>query len=271
MDHQHLYKYRSLDGKDFDYTRQILVENVLWFSRPSDFNDPFDCRPAVSTAATAAENKEWIDDLFKKKAPPMPRSERRLLKKSAKRQLAQSGRSGDVAWFDTVVGKIVNQAGVLSLSARCDHVLMWSHYTSAHRGVCIRFKAKRTTPFFGRAQQVSYSDARPVLNLVRDVEGDGSELARKTLLTKADFWSYEQEWRIIEHDLGPGLHRFDPAELLDGVILGANIRPDHKSKILEWVESRWMKIAVFEARVDATYFRLNVVPLNDAAAAEISD
>ena len=37
---------------------------------------------------------------------------------------------------------------------------MWSHCASAHRGVCIRFKAGRTTPFFGRARPVHYSDTR---------------------------------------------------------------------------------------------------------------
>ena len=54
------------------------------------------------------------------------------------------------------------------------------------------------------------------------------------------------------------------------MILGARMRPDHKAKVQERVEGRRRPVAVFEARIDATRFRLNFAPLNDAAAAESS-
>lgn len=34
-----LYKYYSIN----DYLYEVIKSSSCWFSRPSDFNDPFDC------------------------------------------------------------------------------------------------------------------------------------------------------------------------------------------------------------------------------------
>ena len=82
----------------------------------------------------------------------------------------------------------------------------------------------------------------------------------KALLTKADFWAYEQEWRIIEHDKGPGAHIYPPS-LLDGIILGARICPENRAKVLSWVSSRATKIEVLQARFHADLFRVEAIPV----------
>jgi hypothetical protein len=148
----------------------------------------------------------------------------------------------------------VNSAGVLSLSAKPGHILMWSHYANSHRGICIRFRASSNTPFFGRAQRVIYQTMRPVLNLIRDTPVNQSE---KALLTKADFWDYEEEWRIIEHAAGPGVHKF-PAGLLDGVILGARIYPENEKRIIEMINLRGEETRVLKAQSDPHAFRIRI-------------
>lgn len=156
--------------------------------------------------------------------------------------------------LDNAIAEIIDSAGVLSLSAKPDHVLMWSHYADSHRGICLRFRASSTTPFFGRAQRVVYQVQRPALNVMHDTPHIQSE---KALLTKADFWSYEEEWRIVEHDGGPGIHKF-PRELLDTVILGAHISPEDQGKVLKWIEQRTTETNVLQTQVDAKNFRLRI-------------
>jgi hypothetical protein len=39
---EHLYHYQSFN---LDHLREVIVDGVIHFSKPSDFNDPWDCRP----------------------------------------------------------------------------------------------------------------------------------------------------------------------------------------------------------------------------------
>jgi hypothetical protein len=43
-----LYKFRAYDTDEHrEWVRQILLENRVYFSRPSELNDPDDLRPIV--------------------------------------------------------------------------------------------------------------------------------------------------------------------------------------------------------------------------------
>ncbi len=251
-DVKYLYRYRSLaDPRSSNYVEQILLRNELYFSPPREFNDPFDCSPVPSLKSSGKEFHTFLGELTKRRRPDLSRSARRAQVSTIARDLARNQRSKEAQEaLRADMNKIVNETGILCLSAGCDHPLMWSHYADSHRGICLRFQASSTTPFFGRAQRVSYQSERPTLNLVRDTI---DEKVQKALLTKADYWSYEAEWRIIDHDAGPGVRQFPP-ELLDGVILGARISDTDKQKVLGWLEERQHRISVLYARTQATGF-----------------
>lgn len=250
-----LYKYRSLSGRSAEFVERLLIHDELYFPRPLEFNDPFDCCPVPSLEATQDEFAKYLDRLYKKYMPNLSRADRRrnvsnIAKDPSRNHLSMAS---NVALNNTM-NEAVNSAGVLSLSARADHVLMWSHYADSHRGICVRFRASSTTPFFGRAQRVVYQADRPVLNLIHDSPEAQSE---KALLTKADFWSYEEEWRIVEHEAGPGVHKF-PAGLLDAVILGARISPKDQERITKLVAQRRTKTDILHAQIDTKRFRLTI-------------
>jgi hypothetical protein len=116
--------------------------------------------------------------------------------------------------------------GIYSLSAVKDEILMWSHYADEHRGYCLMFEASDTTPFFGAAQEVHYSEALPAITPYSDTD---LEKAAKAMLTKYCGWSYEREWRIVDHESGAGLRDY-PAALLVGVIFGARMSPRDRAQ-----------------------------------------
>lgn len=255
-DIKYLYKYRSLSGDSSRYVERILLHDELYFPRPIQFNDPFDCCPVLSLQATDKEFADYLDDMYKRRMPSLSRADRRRSVSAILKDPSRNHRSKEaLESFGSAMTEAVNSAGVLSLSAKYDHILMWSHYADSHRGICLRFQASSSTPFFGRAQPIIYQEARPIVNLIHD---SPHAQADNALLTKADFWSYEEEWRIVEHEAGPGVHKF-PAGLLDVVILGARISSADKQKVLEWVAQRKTKAGVLQAQIDTERFRLKIL------------
>lgn len=251
----HLYKFRSL-ATDFEkFTERILTHNELYFSAPAAFNDPFDCLPVLSASASNEEFLKHMEDVFDRCFPIMSRQDRDTCTQIAlEKHQSTSNSSEEIERLNEVMKQITNTVGVLSLARNPDHILMWSHYADSHRGVCFRFKASSTTPFFGRAQSVSYQAERPIVNLFRDPP---YKQVNRALLTKADIWSYEKEWRVIEHNLGPGAYKF-PQALLDGIIFGARTEPSHKAKISELVKGGNSSIKLYEARISSKLFGVEI-------------
>ncbi|PKN69295.1 MAG: hypothetical protein CVU54_11185 [Deltaproteobacteria bacterium HGW-Deltaproteobacteria-12] len=81
-----------------------------------------------------------------------------------------------------------------------------------------------------------------------------------TLLTKSNLWSYEKEWRIIEHIKGVGKYSFPP-QLLTGVIIGCQMPDANKTKIINWAKNRNPKPLLYKAEVKKREFGLKIKPM----------
>jgi len=68
---------------------------------------------------------------------------------------------------------------------------MWSHYAENHQGICLEFRTDNNSLFI-LAQEVIYRSEYP-----RWVPQNLFEIAREMILTKAEDWSYEREFRLI--------------------------------------------------------------------------
>ncbi len=94
--------------------------------------------------------------------------------------------------------KFNENIGVLCLSEQWDSILMWGHYSQSHEGFVIGFDTdhqffnqRRTEKDeFGYLRQIHYQKSRPIVSLMNS---GGMEWFD----TKADVWSYENEWRMI--------------------------------------------------------------------------
>ena len=262
----HFYKYRSLEGDAKERTRRTITDNTIWFSRPETFNDLFDCAPDFSMAAPAPAFQRYVMRLFRDKGPPMNRAELRAQIADIRRDPARQQNSP--VFLETMrrqTWKTVNEAGVLSLSTRRDQVLMWSHYAASHTGICLRFSGASWAFPFRAAQPVIYSAARPILNPVFD---DGEAIMSKVVLTKADFWAYEEEWRVMSHPGSPirpggghGLITYEP-RALDGIILGARISDADAAEVAGWVRGREQPVELLHAVADPHQFRFDIVPFS---------
>jgi len=93
-------------------------------------------------------------------------------------------------------GGFAHMVGVACFTERHDELLMWSHYADGHRGICLSF-ATDSLPF-SRALQVKYSREVPRMRAVSVItQGVDEALVDALILTKAEQWSYEREWRLV--------------------------------------------------------------------------
>ena len=248
---QFLYRYRHLEGKHREWTKRIFTKSVLHFASPLTFNDPFDCKVHFRSSVPKLGLKRKYGNLVKKYMPNLNRAQRRTI-------AAIDVRAADIDEFLTKVTKglqnSVNGVGVLSLSATDRNVLLWSHYAAGHSGLCLQFVATKCTPFFGQALQVDYPPNYAEVDLLKDSQ---DQLIKTFLLTKAIDWKYEEEWRIIHHNGGPGDKAF-PEDLLVGVIFGARMEPEDQKVVKMWLDGRNEPVQLSKASVDPGTFSLKI-------------
>lgn len=201
-----LYKYYSIN----DYLYEVIKSSSCWFSRPSDFNDPFDCNLDISIGNSVGEI--------------MDNMERSSMFRLLKEELLQ--RSDDVKYAGKrllakpfFIKRIINEVhkyyinqniGVYCLSEDPMNILMWSHYADSHKGICLEFDIKRGGFFYNNLLPVQYRKRYPKFELsdYQDEENMMFTMLQQAICTKSVLWKYEKEWRVIADD-GCGLKKFD--------------------------------------------------------------
>lgn len=187
---RYLNHYQPFSDDWPEYLEQTLRDRVIYMPSPSTFNDPWDCKPwfDLDTLDDPAMRDAHIARFLKHANSPKPSDAEEMRTKP-----------GLLNWFveqcsrDLAKNIEINYR-VYCLTPRDDNLLMWSHYAKDHTGVCLQFDV-RTEPFIG-ACKVVYQPTLPV-NTLLEHEND---TMIKTLLTKSDVWSYEQEYRVIAKD-----------------------------------------------------------------------
>lgn len=254
----HFYKYRSLRGDELNRTLDIIENNRLFWSSPLDFNDPFDCVPVYSMEGSALKKEYALRKIYREHIPGLTKVELRPLVEAAKRLSLSEFKSrmaeGQREWLA--------ETAVCCLSTVPDNILMWTHYADAHSGICLRFRplsqeselVTERLMHFEYALPVQYTDKRPIINVLKRSPEESLNYA---LLTKADFWGYENEWRMIGYRQGPGYRDFPPA-CLDGVIFGARVSAGTRKIVLERLAKRDVSVEMLNAEFDGDHFKLNL-------------
>ncbi|QOX78152.1 DUF2971 domain-containing protein [Trichlorobacter lovleyi] len=252
-DPQILYRFRHLQGEHREWTKQILTDSHLYFASPASFNDPFDCKIHYLSSFKISQLKEHYDSLIKSRFPHLNKAQRRA---KVHADVARINSKNFIKDMTDNMQAAVNKLGVLSLSATCNNLLLWSHYAASHTGICLKFMATDTTPFFGLAQKVEYQEHYPEIHFFNH---SPEEQIQAFLLTKAIDWKYEEEWRITDHGRGPGIIKF-PEELLLEVIFGAKMEPKDKEDVLTWLAKRKNSVKVSQASLSKDSYSLKIEP-----------
>lgn len=218
------------------------------------FNDPFDCRPAFNFMASKRQIKDDFGRLQKKFEPQVNRQTRRSEVRQLFKDPNRDPRRLEVQ--NSIQGNYdaeMNKVGVLCVSEVNDDILMWSHYADSHRGICIEFDGHNK--FMVHAQAVTYAKERASIR--QFIRADPQIMLEKAMLTKAQHWSYEKEWRLIQYEKGHGVVAFRP-ENLTGIIFGAQASPKMIERIQVLLTTRPQPVALYRAQVDRKAFKIHI-------------
>lgn len=209
---QFVYRMRSINRYLFD----TLINKEMWFSNPSDFNDPFDCD--INMTFNDSEHSS-IQNYFDN-----------YLKKQFSSKELEGIDQNNISTVDfgfllnKVAKRVAQRKGIACFMSNCDNLLMWAHYADSHKGVCLKFDILEDTEFFSPAKKVSYTNEYPVYNYLKDK----NDFVKQMFFTKSNEWSYEGEIRVLKNKKEN--YKFNE-KCLKEVIFGCNTSESDKKTL----------------------------------------
>ena len=205
----HLYKYVSDQGIDLLRSWRIKI------TPPKDFNDPFELLPSHLEPRNRRDIKSESKDKGFQRAvynahlsgvpgSPSFKEWRQTLKKEGREKELTNRVIGKLETKGAEFGKLLKETvfqhfGIVSLSETWDNLLMWSHYSSSHRGFVVEVCCN--DPIWKKGYglfSVTYSRERAPVKLSPNPStctnrNEVIELIRR----KYERWEYEKEWRAV--------------------------------------------------------------------------
>ena len=250
-----MYKYGYINEDHRERSSHIFIHNKLYFCKAEEFNDPFDCAFKVQFSSDKGKNRKFADMALQLRYPDLSSDKRAEILR--REEDAFDGPDFDVD-VQAAMQQTLNTWGICCFSEVPNSLLMWAHYANKHHGFCLKFSTENfyvaLPPNLVIPHQVHYTDQYPIAWIAEDVAIEA------TLLTKAEQWKYEKEWRIITPDK-IGCYPF-PASCLTGVIFGCRMSEEHKKLIRDWCKDRQPAIKYYEAKQSEDSYSLNIVEIS---------
>jgi len=254
-----IYRYQPMRPDAID----LIGTGRLWFSDPSRFNDPFDFLPSclnwqneISRCfGRSREEAYWTN--------PSVRSSRESFLKATENQFRRRVNDRIRAEQRKFTKGFAKNFRVACFSEHNDSILMWSHYSLNHSGLCIGIRPARipARPDKALRWKVTYQNERLPID-----HGKFNEIA----LRKAKAWEYEKEWRIVmatgdlsggkrplsrdhrNHPSEPGYFLRLPWDAIESVRFGVFVDRKKRSTVLKALQ------AEERSHIDAIQMRLSV-------------
>ncbi len=248
-----LYKYRQIDSKGLERT---ITHNEIFLPDSTVFNDPFDCRPFITTHKSKSKKKEFYESIIKSRFPNATKME---IKKELKKNLRSKTLENRIHLEERLL-TFIKDFGIYCLTEIPDDILMWSHYSDSHRGICLQFDATKELSIFWETYKIAYQEKYPIVNVM---DMGTYDQFFDLFATKSTHWEYEQERRAIKgpSEGGSKIYTFDP-ELLTGVIIGAKISPEDEKIVLEWISQRETPTNIYRAIINNAFYRIDIKDIN---------
>jgi hypothetical protein len=200
---------------------RAITRQEIFLASSGSVNDPFEFSPVFVKSPLRELNLD-IKKAESFRGPlvrgrmseiqgrPVPRSEYQKYKKSVKGPIARAELEHRATLLS--LQKAKSKARLACFSETASIIPMWAHYAN-HTGVCIVFGFNLgdvSEPHDFLPLQVKYSKERPILSTMdvrvftgRAAKEANSESIRDKVFnglffSKANDWSYEREWRIVD-------------------------------------------------------------------------
>jgi hypothetical protein len=241
-----LYKYSRKEGFE-----SIVSKSSLAFKNPSLFNDPFDCYPDLINFEFVPDN--YRQYLIEKYKPLMNPEMIRNVENSSDNELAS-------AFRDTAFPSEFSNTAITCFSEKFADLLMWSHYSNAHKGVCIGFNLKKLylsiKKYHPALIKVKYTNEFVHTNYFLNPK----EAIGNWYRIKSDCWSYEEEIRIVltnlELDTSNEIYIPISRDSISIIYLGSKMESKDESIIRSICTSQLPEAKVLKMRLKNDSFNL---------------
>ncbi|HET6401238.1 MAG TPA: DUF2971 domain-containing protein [Candidatus Kapabacteria bacterium] len=234
---------------------------MLYFTPPTEFNDPFDCQCIVPYYYLPVnEIPKTLTRIFRENNVPT-----HLIADKVARELELWPRTDEEKRdaSHALAKKSALRLGIFSLSVDGLNILMSSHYSNGHTGFTIGFNGELLVSSlpseeWGKPTEVSYDDEYPAIDPT-DQSPESNEQWIKVFCSKARCWEYEKEFRMIGEakyklKLKPGT--------IDQVILGINISSENRTKIIEILSSKEKRPKLYRSFPAIGTFKIELEEIN---------
>lgn len=241
LEEDSVFKYHRINQFLYD----LLINNEIWFSSPYSFNDPFDCNITIDGNNTPEQIRHYFNiDNWKGSSKSDYRIQRLIDTNFEDKEAFQNK-------INSISKNAIARLGLTCFTQTNDNLLMWSHYTEDHKGICLEFDYKKDNNFFKPLKKVTYSKAYPIYNYYNDKQNVVGEL----MLNKSDHWNYENEIRVIKDE--SQLYSFNPESLI-GIYFGARTTDKQIKTIMGLVRGleKYQHVNFFRASIHPNDYRL---------------
>lgn len=230
-----LYKYYRLNKNLIN----TLEGRYLWFDSFDNYNDPYEGKCNVQTNYTNDEIIEWI----RKIGGVMPSN--------------KTAFSLFLHDFPVILRDKINNAAketkICCFSKKNDDLLMWAHYADSHRGICVAFDTIKLAESLSLLLlPVKYEKKYPTVDYLNNPQ----DTINQMVLSKADVWRYEKEYRFVAPYCSKNKISFD-LRALKSVVIGCKC--DRESEIYHemlCLLPSW--VSVHDSEVNGNSYRLMI-------------
>lgn len=258
-----LYKYKSFAFiKNFEYAIDSLKNKYLYFSRPSELNDPFDCQIQIDFEANESEFESWKE----RNLDRIPQNNR-LLTFEGKNQTLSEPRTQ--SGLELVRERLVEKNHLLSLTTDCLNESMWALYAGNYNGICIGYKIEDSNASF-IPTKIEFKSEYGSLIVPTDIkeicfeqikyDNDGSHPLKifnkeppnvdaifYNLTHKKKCWNSEKEYRAIIHDTDYDITSIENKDvkvfyednMLGEVIFGYQVPTATRNTIIQMIKENY--------------------------------
>jgi len=251
-----IFKYRPLNLN----TINSLINNQLYFSPPSEFNDPFDAKIYYREISTFAEAEIYYRNAHQmgQIGPNEVDQMLRLLAEARKQGIPEKEFLREGNHYPKPRNA---EMLICCFSQSYDNIQMWGLYSENHSGVCLGFRVvdfppdpeKRAMVFNTNAQTRKPNEPEQLILPVVKVDyrrkpiaaaeliriGDIQAKYESFLKTKERNWGYEKEWRCLAGPAEGTARLFDyPEASLSDVHFGSRCTSKSVETVIRLFEGK---------------------------------
>ena len=247
-----LYKLRNWRER---FHPEVLTKGELYFSRPSELNDPFDIHTPMQFDLSVIDDPRFLAKMIET-APAArginPGRDATIYAEKTLDEIKKDPASYFIKNYEDLINNPTynDGIGVLSMTTNATDKQLWGYYGGGLKGFAVGYDPiMLCEELFAPGNFVQYTDKIPVSTIINVSQKVQHEL----LYQKTKEWGFESEFRftraIDPDDQERRIHAVSP-KIIKEIILGPRIQEIDKDEILEVVHKRYPHARVIQLYCD---------------------